>query len=282
MKRGTYLPKGKNLWLTGFVFLFIISNSSITFALDPLGPPKTNLVPGQFQLGLEYSRSNMDFQLIDGEWTETIYGSFNDSGTTIDLVLKDFEQNSSYIYLGYGIDYNWEIFVRLSSTKAEFGDSLLKLNEKFESDSKPAFGGGIKATLFENYNFKIGGIVQANMSSHSGQLYSPLWEVPHFVESDITEIQIALGASYMWIDGICIYGGPIMHLISGEYTDTYIEEAEIGGLLLSEYTWDIEQDSMYGGYLGTEVEIGKNCYFNVEYQFTGAADAFTAGILFGF
>ena len=42
------------------------------------------------------------------------------------------------------------------------------------------------------------------------------------------------------------------------------------------------QDSMYGGYLGTQMEIGKNCYFNIEYQFTGGANAFGAGILLGF
>ncbi len=284
MKRDFSLPKGKNLkkfWLSGFVCLYVLLSGSVTFALDPLGPSITNLEPGQFQLGFEYCSSSMDLKLNSGKWMEKILGDVT-SGTAVSLVLNDFEQNNSYVNLAYCVDYNWEIFLRLNRTKAEFGDSLLKQGEEFKSDSKPAFGGGIKATLFEKNYLRIGGLIQANMASYSGQLNSSLFETPHFIETDITEIQIAIGADYMIMDNIWIYGGPTMHFVSGEYSDTYIEEAGSGGLLLSEYTWDIEQDSSYGGYIGTQVGIGKNCFLNVEYQFTGGANAFGAGILLGF
>ena len=284
MKRDFSLPKGKNIQkrcLSGFVCILVLLSGSATFAMDPLGPSITNLEPGQLQLGIEYCSSSMDFKLDNGQWLEKSLGELQ-SGAAVSLVLNDFEQNNSYVNLGYCVDYNWEIFLRLNRTKAEFGDSLLKQAEQFESDSKPAFGGGIKATLFEKNYLRIGGLVQANMASYSGQLNSPLFETPHFIETDITEIQIAIGADYMLMDNIWIYGGPIMYFVSGEHSDTYIEEATTGGLLLSEYTWDIEQDSTYGGYIGSQVEIGKNCYFNVEYQFTGGANAFGAGILLGF
>jgi hypothetical protein len=224
----------------------------------------------------------MDLQLNNGEWLEKLFGTYHDSGSAVSLVLSDFEQTNTYVNIGYCLDNNWEIFVRLNRTKVEFGDSLLKQGENYESDAKPAFGGGIKATLFENDNLKIGGLIQANMASYSGQLNSPTWELPHFVDTDITEIQIAIGANYILMDGIWIYGGPIMHFISGEYSDTYMSEFETGGFLLSEYTWDIEQDSLYGGYLGSQMQIGENCYFNIEYQFTGGANAFGAGIILGF
>ncbi len=285
MKRGNALPKPKNLevtWLLGFAFILVVLSSSAAFALDPLGPPVTTLEPGQIQLGLEYSSSKTDFILKNGKWIETLYGSFNDAGRAISLTLDGFEQNNSYINLGYGVDYNWEAFVRLIRTEAEFGGSLINVGEEFESDSVPAFGGGIRATFFEGEYLIIGGIAQANMSHYNGKLSAPQWDVPHFVEADITEIQITIGASYMWIDGIWIYGGPLMHFISGEYYDTYIEEADIGGLLLSEYSWDIEEDSMYGGYFGTQVEIGEDCSLNIEYQFTGAADALGASIVLRF
>ncbi len=285
MKRGTALPKPKKLgeiWLLGFTFVLVVLSSSAAFALDPLGPPVATLEPGQIQLGLDYSNSTMDLLLDNGKWVETIYGSFNDAGRAISLTLDGFEQNNSYINLGYGVDYNWEAFVRLSKTKAEFGGALINEGESFESDSVPAFGGGIRATFLEEGYLKIGGIVQANMAHYNGKLNAPQWDVPHFVETDITEIQITIGASYMWIDGIWIYGGPLMHFISGEYTDTHIEEADIGGLLLSEYSWDIEEDSMYGGYFGTQVDIGEDCSLSIEYQFTGAADAFGASIVLRF
>jgi hypothetical protein len=284
MKRDLSLSKDKKykqfLFLS-FVCMYVLFCGSVTYALDPLGPSITNLNPGQLQLGLEYYRSSMDLKLDNGKWLEQTPSSVT-SGTAVSLVLKDFEQNNGYVNIGYCIDYNWEIFFRLNRTKAEFGDSLLRQGEEFESDSKPAFGGGIKATLFEKNYLRIGGLVQANMASYSGQLNSPLLGMPHFIETDITEIQIAIGADYMVMDNIWIYGGPIMHFVSGEHSDTFISLTESDSLLLSEYTWDIEQDSSYGGYFGTQVEIAKNCYFNAEYQFTGGANAFGAGILFGF
>ena len=186
MKRDTFFPKGKNnkkIPLSVFVCVLILLIGSAGFAMDPLGSPTTNMEPGQFRVGVEYCSSSMDLQLINGKWFEKLYGSFNDSGTAISLVINDFEQTNTYVNLGYCIDRNWEIFVRLNRTKAEFGDSLLKLGEKFESDSKPAFGGGIKATLFERKYLKIGGVVQANMASYSGQLFTPQWQLPHFVET---------------------------------------------------------------------------------------------------
>ena len=285
MKRDSSLPKGKNIkkfWLSGIVCILVLLSGPATFALDPLGPPKTNLIPGQFQLGLEYCHSNMDIKLIDGSFINYINGFLDDSGKSVDLTLKEFEQTNSYINFGYGIDYNWEVFLRLSSTKAEFGDSLLKEGEEFESDSIPAFGGGIKATLYDGKSLKIGGLIQANWTHYYGRLSSPLRVLPQFIETDITEVQITLGTNYMLTDGISIYGGPFIHFIKGEFDNTLIQESESGGSQLLETSWDIEQDSMYGGYLGTQVEIGKKCYFNVEYQFTGGANALGAGILLGF
>ncbi len=285
MKRDSSLPKGKNIKrirLSCFVCILVLLSGPVTFALGPLGTTITNLEPGQFQLGLEYCRSSMDLKLINGTFIDSVDGSLNDSGKSIDLTLKEFEQTNSFVNFGYGIDRNWEVFLRLSTTKAKFGDSLLREGEKFESDSTPALGGGIKATLYDGRYFKIGGLIQANWAHYNGRLSSPQRPLPQFVETNIKEIQIALGANYMLIDSIWIYGGPLIHFLKGEFDNTLIQEAKTGTFQVIESSWDIEQDSLYGGYLGTQVEIGKNCYMNIEYQFTGAADAFGAGILLGF
>ena len=159
MKRNAFLPKSKNIKkirLSGLMCVLVLLSGPVSLAMDPLGPPITNLQPGQFQLGLEYSRSNMDVKLIDGTFINYVDGSLDDSGKSIDLTLKELEQTKSYVNFGYGIDYNWEVFLRLSGTKAELGDSLLKEGEKFESDSMPAFGGGIKATFYDGEYLKIG------------------------------------------------------------------------------------------------------------------------------
>lgn len=285
MKRDLSLPKNNNIKkirLSCFVCILVLLSSSATFALDPIGSTITNLQPRQFQLGFEYCHSSMDFKLIDGKFMDFVDGSLNDSGKSIDLALKEFEKTNSFVNFGYSIERNWEVFLRIGTTKAKFGDSLLREGEKFESDSTPALGGGIKATLYDGRNFKIGGLIQANWAHYNGQLNSPQRPLPQFVETDIKEIQIALGANYMLIDGLWIYGGPLVHFLKGEFDNTLIQEAKTGTFQLIDSSWDIEQDSMYGGYLGTQLEIGKNCHINIEYQFTGGADAYGAGIVLGF
>ena len=286
MKRETALSKSMNMgkiWLSGFTFAIIILSGSVSFALDPLGPPVANLEPGQFHIGVDYYQNKMDLQIIEWTGIQYIYGSFEISGTIPDPPpIENFKQNSSYINFGYGIDYNWGIFVRLSSTKAEFGDLSWQKGEEFESESVPMFGGGIKATLYEDDYLKIGGLVQANWSHYNGILNTPLWEAPHFVEIDFTEIQITLGATYMLYDGIWIYGGPLAHFIDGEINELYAEEADIGGLGYWDWSSDIEQDSMYGGYIGTTVDIDEFNSLNFEYQFTGSANAFGASYVMKF
>jgi hypothetical protein len=55
-----------------------------------------------------------------------------------------------------------------------------------------------------------------------------------------------------------------------------------GQLLNSQYTWDINEDSVFGGYLGVQLEFTEGCFVNVEYQKTAAADAFGASLMFRF
>ena len=56
----------------------------------------------------------------------------------------------------------------------------------------------------------------------------------------------------------------------------------LGELLNSEYSWDINEDSVFGGYVGAQLEVAEGCSVNGEYQKTAAADAFGASILWRF
>jgi len=286
MKKVKALPKSVNrrkICLSALVFVIIILSGPVSFALDPLGPPAANLERGQHRIGIDYSQSKMDLQITEWKGIQYIYGAYETSGTVSSPPpLKDLKQRSDYINLGYSVYRNWDIFLRLSRTKAEFGDSLWQQAEEFESESVPMYGGGIKATFYEGDYLKIGGLVQANWAHYDGQLDTTLWETAHYIVMDFTEIQIALGASYMLLDGLSIYGGPLMHLVNGEIEETYVEEADIGGLGYWEWTSDIKEDSTYGGYIGSELEIGKKYAANIEYQFTGGGSAFCAGFIIKF
>jgi hypothetical protein len=285
MKRETAFLKSLDtgkIGLSALALTIVLLSGSAALALDPLGPPVSNLEPGQLRLGIDYSQSKMDLQLATGKWTQYILGLFDETGDASALTVQDFKTNNTYFNLGYGVDRNWEIFVRLSSTDAEFGDSLWEEGEKFESETLPAFGGGIKATFYNRFDLKIGGIVQANWSHYNGKLNTSQWYAPHFIETDFTEIQITLGATYMLFNSVWIYGGPLFHFISGDFNERYATEADTGGVLYSEWSYDLEQDSMYGGYLGATWEIDKSNSLNAEYQFTGAANAFGAGYVLKF
>ncbi len=272
--------KTANIRLLGFAVMIVSLGSSTVLALDPLGPPAAGLEQGQFKMGVDFSQSEMDLELSEGVWVEFLDGIFFDSGEATTFTLKDFEINRVYANFGYGLADNCEAFLRLGGTDGRFGDSLWEDSEEFESSSDLAVGGGIKATFFEAGGLKLGGLFQANWAEFDGQLSAPHWAASDFVEVDIAEVQIAVGASYTWADRVSVYGGPFFHFVSGDLDDTFSEvDAGSGDLLTSEYLWQIDEDSVFGGYFGVQLEVAEGCSFNVEYQRTAAADAFGASLM---
>ncbi len=257
--------------------------SSSALALDPMGPPAAGLEQGRFRAGVDYSYSQMDLELSDGTWTEFLDGVFLDAGEGTSFTLENFKVNKVYANLGYGFADNCEGFLRLGATDGEFGDSIWEDSEKFDSNAELAVGGGVKATFFQEGGLKLGALLQASWAEYHGKLDAPHWAAPDFVELEMAEVQIAIGATYTWADSISVYGGPFFHFIRGELDDTVSEVDPIsGGLLNSVYVWDVDEDSAFGGYLGVQLEPVEGCSLNVEYQRTGSADAFGASIMWRF
>jgi hypothetical protein len=256
---------------------------SSALALDQMGPPAAGLDQGRFRAGVDYSYSEMDLELSDGTWTEFLDGVFLDAGEGTSFTLENFKVNKAYANLGYGFADNCEGFLRLGGTSGEFGDSIWEDGEEFDSNAELAVGGGIKATFFQEGGLKLGALLQGSWAEYHGKLDAPHWAAPDFVELEMAEVQIAVGATYTWADTISVYGGPFFHFISGELEDTLSEVDPIsGGLLNSVYVWDIDEDSVFGGYLGVQLEPVEGFSFNVEYQHTGSADAFGASLTWRF
>ena len=273
----------KKIWLSIFIFVIVSLSGATAVALDPMGPPSTNMQHGQFSIGTDFSHSNTDLELNNGVWVEHLDGVFWDWGEAVDLKLKNFEVNRGYVHLGYGISENCEAFFRIGGSSAEFGDSIWEDSEEFDSRAEPALGFGVKATLFDGGNFKFGGLVQTNWAGFDGKLDASHWASSDFVEVDMVEVQIAAGVTLMLSDRVSIYCGPFAHFINGELDDTFSAiDTGTGGLLTSQYLWDIEENSAFGGYLGTQMELTENCSLNMEFQHTSAADAFGMGIAWRF
>jgi hypothetical protein len=264
-----------------FVLLAFGLGSSACFALDLMGPPASGVKQGQFHIGADYSYSQMDLELKDGLWIEYLDGLFNDAGAATSFTLKDFQSSRIYANLGYGIADNWDVFLRLGGTDAQFGDSIWQDQEEFDSGAQMAIGGGVKATFYEEGNLRLGALLQASWAEFDGDLKAPHWTAADSVEMDITQIQIAVGATCRLTDQLSIYGGPFLHFVDGDLDDQLSEWTD-EGLLTSQYSWSVQEDSILGAYIGAQVDLAENCSLNIECQLTSATEAIALGLLWRF
>lgn len=265
----------------GFALAIVCLSGPAAIALDPMGPPISGLEQEDFKIGADYSQSQMDIEFNDGKFVEYLDGWLDASGTLSDLKLKNIKINTTYVNIGYGVTDYFEVFLRLGGTNAKFsGSTFWPSGDEFDSDTDFAIGGGIKTTFYEEDKLKIGGLIQVGWFELDGAIRPKEWPVADdTVQFDLTQIQIAVGPSYELTDRVLIYGGPFLHFIQGDWEDIYNQiDPDTGGLLTSKNTWTVEEDSYFGAYIGTQMEITENITFLIEYQRTSAADAFGASI----
>jgi len=261
----------------GLALMVICSVSSSVYALDPLGPPVCDLRKGEYKGGIDISLSRQDLDTTPSKFTETINGETN-SGTADLGTLKDFQTYRAYATLAYSPMYNWEAFVRLGGAIGMLGDEFWSESEEFESRRELALGGGLRATFYEELALKIGGVVQANLSQFDGKLDASHWSAPDILEIEMFEIQVALGAMYLFSERFAVYGGPFAHLIYGDID--YVNSREDNNtLIIRKFNWDIEDDINYGGYFGAQFKLRRDCSVNIEYQQTNNAQAIGASLM---
>ena len=277
--------KLKRIFLQSLLCLVILGFcENNIFALDLLGPPVSDIQKWQANIGVDYSHSSVDMQLVNGEYLVKTSGQDDISGELYDLSLDSFETDRMNAYFGYGIERNWEAFVRLGASSSNFDNSPFKADETFDSDYMPSIGGGLRMTLVNSRDLIIGSVVQVGWTKYSGQLTSPSWPVPGFVTMDLTEVQASVGALYRWTKYFSIYGGPVFTYSFGEFETDFVDfdSAEEGGLFTSQFKWDIESKSDFGVYLGTQILLDKNFSLNMEYQITGNAQLYGASVVWRF
>jgi len=168
------------------------------------------------------------------------YGKMNieaDGGT-----IEDAESSAYLANLGYGISDNCEAFIRLGFAGFDVDDP----DKDFEGDNQFAYGFGTKVTFAENDALTWGGLFQMDWTkSEDGD-----------VEIDVYEIQIAAGPTYQ-MEGMSLFCGPFLHFVGGDVTGT------------PDGDFDLEQESLFGGYVGAQFDIAENASWNIEYQTTG-------------
>ncbi|GEM_PF-972389 len=270
----------RKIWLLGLTLMIIGLGGSNVFALDLMGPPVTELEKGMFRGGIDYSSSTMDLELIEGNATIYRNGELYGQGIVESLTIEDFKVNTLYANVGYGVAENYEVFLRMGAANATFGDSLWEESEEFDNKYNFAISAGAKATFYEGFDWKIGGIFQINLTELDGEIDSSARTItqPQFVEISSTEMQIAIGAKYMRTGWLSLYGGPFLHFISGDFDYTFTRITDLY-FDTGEYSWEFNEGPTYGGYIGAQIEIAKNFFANIEYQQTSNADVIGANIM---
>ena len=245
-----------------FLVIFLMGAglwSSAALALAPMGPPMASLQQGQYSAGVDYSYSEMDVEV---------------SGFGLTVTQKDVETNMIFANLGYGVVPNLEVFVRLGAANADF--------QGFSGDTQFAYGFGTKATFAQAGNLTWGGLFQMSWlnSEDSGTLIIDGHTATGTAEIDAYEIQIAVGPTYE-VQGCRIYGGPFLHFIGGDFDLS----GTVTGPVVSgsgSFSFDVEQESEFGGFVGAQFDLAQNTSLCVEYQLTGDAWAIGTGIVWRF
>jgi len=230
-------------------------------ALDPMGPPKADLPKGQYSLGVEYVRSEMDIVRMTANWSDA-------------KAVSDATIDKMYANIGYGISDNVTGFVRLGAGQADFDRTASWTKWKGDGDAEFIWGAGMKATLAQDADIAWGLLGQMSRGKLTGDATSTLDGEREKYEVTMYEIQIAAGPTFMLGNNVQVYGGPFLHFISGDYKDIKDDGDKLHK--------PIDTDDEFGGYVGALVTLGGNAALNAEYQVTGGDSAVAGGVTFRF
>jgi len=284
--------------------------NTAAFALSPLGPPGNVLNKGQWAFDLVYGYSEMDLD-AEGTCRDYVNITMQADGVTFDEIdldesekvkvsIDNLKSNMVFSSIGYGIDKNWDVYVRLGGIDAEFDmDSAASI----EGSWGFGYGFGTRATFMQEGKVSVGGLFQATFANSNADavLGGDLEYEEASVTTDITtnlvghgelqwyEMQLAIGATYQ-TDNVSIYGGPFFHFLDGDLELKGSGEADMNwsegdteyneNISISKTcSLDVEQGSEFGGFVGAKWDCGKRSLMYIEGQFTGGGwGAFVGGI----
>jgi opacity protein-like surface antigen len=262
--------------------IVVCLSGSVVVALPPMGPPKALLGQDRWDIGIEYSHQTMDLD-ADCKVTEI------DADDVIPPReykhnINDLKSNIIMARAGYGINDNWDAFLRLGLADAKcdieyiYPDNATPDKYKgFDGNFGLAWGFGTKATFWQGEELSWGGLFQITWLEPDDSSIK-LSGDPEFsgkAEIDIWEVQIAAGPTWRLVDSVCLYGGPFLHYVNGDL-DYSGQTVDMGSEIRVEASGDIEEKSQFGGYVGAQLDVDVNTSCFIECQLTG--DAWGIGI----
>ena len=231
-------------------------------AFDLMGPTTSRLKDsGKTSIAVEYFWSSME---IDAEGISTL-GLISDT-------INEFELNKITTKLALGMGRGSEIFFRVGVAYVapdKNGDWGGIPDHIRSSDEVLVLGGGAKWTLYDGANFGWGLLTQVSWAEYDfdGRSYSVgAHSVSLTPEFEIVEVQIATGPTLQLNEDMTIFGGPFLYFLNGD--------AGFKGTIDGSPTTvsaDLDQESLLGGYIGTEFKLGQKAVLSVEVQTTSGS-----------
>ena len=274
----------KKIALFAVALITMFVSNSVVLALVPMGPPKAFLGQDRWDLGIEYANTTMDLEAV-GDVTETMPSVPWEGTWKYKHNIDSLKSNMIMARAGYGINDDWDAFVRLGVADAK-GD----IDQTFPDNADPceyrgfdgsfglAWGFGTRATFWQDDEICWGGLLQITWlePGDSGITLSNDPEFSGDAEIDIWEIQIAVGPTFRVDDNFRIYGGPFLHFVNGDLD--YSGSTVVAGPteIRVDASADIEEESQFGGYAGAHLDVDENTSCYIECQFT--SDAWGVGI----
>lgn len=255
------------------VTIGIMLLSTQVMAFDYMGPTTSRLKnSGQASVGAEYFFSSME---IDADGIVAL----DLTSDTID----DFEIQKITGNLALGMGRGSEIFFRFGvadidpDNTSDWGSIPANIGS---SDETLVLGGGAKWTLFDNNGFGWGLLTQVSWAEYDfdGRSYSVgAHAVTLSPEFEIVEVQIATGPTIDLNKDLTLFGGPFLYFLNGD--------AEFEGTVdgsQSTLTADIDEESLLGGYVGAELEVGQNVVVSFEVQATSGSSGMGGQLVWKF
>jgi hypothetical protein len=249
-------------------------------ALDRMGSPVAQYGQGQLNVGWDYASGETDLKarghsVFSRYMTVEPYGLYQ-SEKRHSVVLDQVNIDRFYTTIGYGLCEQMDLFFRLGGSRTEWRD---------DGGTDLALSGGVRATLYSVGRLKVGGLAQ--MSWSETQFEAVPFSNPHrnvlvAMEGELSlyEIQVALAASYDLTDQISLYGGPFFYFADGDL-DLHKDHPWIvvnARSVSLDSSYDLDEASRLGGYLGAQYKIDASLTWGIEYQYADDAHAVATGI----
>jgi hypothetical protein len=256
-----------------FITIGIMLMGTQVLAFDLMGPTTSRLKnSGKTSVGAEYFWSNME---IDADGIAAL-------DLTSDTI-NDFEIEKITGNLALGMGRGSEIFFRfgVADVSPDNNNDWGSIPDNIGcSDEVLVLGGGAKWTLYDNAGFGWGLLTQVSWAEYDfdGRSYSVgAHSVTLSPEFEIVEVQIATGPTLELNDAVTFFGGPFLYFLNGNADF----EGTIDGSQ-STITADLDQESLLGGYIGAELEVGRNAVVSFEVQTTSGSSGMGGQLVWKF